>query len=252
MTDWLRVLDGSQFGLWLRAVASDDRVSQGVKLDPFATSARDSHAWAGWLRSIREGEPLPPRGGGGQQHVTDLIGAGVLVRDVTGAAALTTLGRSVLEEWEGLGIDDDTPLNEFPRCLVLAELGLREGTLLYRRAYAFWRELRTVYDAEALLQAPEQLYLASYLNQTAAGINPWDLIRTVGPSDSLSPLGWDSMNAASLSADSLSALARLRERVTGFASRPAGRRRFCQAMETLELYSEAPSEALAWIERWVR
>lgn len=212
---------------------------------------RTSKPIAEWLAKVEAGEDLEPRGGAGTQNVTDLGGAGLVERSAMGTSTLTPLGAAVLKAWREHGVADDTTENELPRCVILAELGTQYGHPLYIAAYKFWTELEHTFTADVLLNSPEQLYTASYLNQEAAGINAWDLVMAVAKhTGNVAPLDWTHTNDQALSAAAKTALATLHTRVTDFATRAGGRLRFCQAMEIIRVDRESPERLAALIEKW--
>lgn len=172
--------------------------------------------------------------------------------DSSGANQLSSLGHRAFGGWRKLGVDDDNSMNELPRCLVLLTAGLELNEPLYVKAYRFWTELRGVFDPGKLLDAPEQLYLASYLNQYAAGINPWLIVKaSADVAAELGSLDWATFNEAALGASAQAAMARLKERVGSFASRSLGRRRFCQAMECAALNEISRVTAADYVRGWI-
>lgn len=245
---WYKSLNGQGFRQWILDVASGTRISQGQRLDPFATSMRVFKDVSTRLAYIEEHQRLDV-GGDPNQAVTDLRGA-QLIQGSTASANLTDLGQAVLHRWRELGIDNNQDDDELPRCIVVVRLAIELGNDFYRGMITFWKEVRELYSVDDLLTSPASIYLVSYLNQAVNGFNPWQVIRSTHAEAFTSPeIDWEQLKAGlpDQSADVLTAVEALRRRVNDAATRSIGRTNFCRAME---LSLQPPAVAHDLLQRW--
>jgi hypothetical protein len=248
--NWSDPLTAAAFERWVVGVAGTGTVRQGQRLDPFATSMRRFTPAAAWLEVVEHGGALPARGGSGVQIQTDLRGAGLLEPDQP--ETLTDLGRQCLEGWRHAGVDNADDAGELTRSVVAVVEGVRLGVPLYLEMLRFWKQLRTRYSLETLLDSPEWLYLASYLNQEHDGYSPWRAVVAQQHEPVLDfNAEWASLVAGLVTADATAAADTLRQRVDHFASRSFGRVVFCMAMELHVLaetgeFQRASERLAAW------
>ena len=169
------------FDGWLRDRTSHQkgaRISQGVKLDVFATSMRDSKPITAHLRQIEgagtviHSDPT--------QRITDLNATGLVERTTPAQGRLTQFGTHVLAEWEHLGVDNERPECELARQVVLIDGGITFRQPNYLDAYSFWQEMLDLHPATAWFRAPIALYMVSYLNASAQGFTPWRTLHASG------------------------------------------------------------------------
>ena len=146
-----------------------------MKLDVFTTSMRDSKQIAEHLRELREGA-LTVRHDDPNQRIADLNAAGLVHRTAPGQGELTDLGRVVLSGWETLGVDNGDSEDELARQVVLADAGIVAQDPKYLDAYRFWQEMLDRHPSGEWFEEPMALYMASYLNATEGGFNPWKAI----------------------------------------------------------------------------
>lgn len=245
---WYNSLTGKGFRDWLLSVTGVARISQGQRLDPFATSMRVFKQASGWLLAIERGEQPEARGGGGrQQNVTDLQSAELVVRD-GGTVMLTPLGGAVLARWRDCGITTDEDQHELARCVAVVGLAIRLGISGYVKMVEFWRELRELTDVDQLLGSPHAMYMASYLNQEVGGYNPWPVLRANATDFVNEAADWEAIKAAYPGQRNVTdAVEKLKERVVGLETRATGRIAFCRAMEVVCL---GDNRAVAALDRW--
>lgn len=189
--DALTVLNGlSSWLVELTGPNETSRLSQGVKLDVFATSMRVTKQIPGNLQELVTSGTLT--GSDVTQRITDLVPTGLVERSDTGCV-ITELGRAVLARWQELGVDNEDADRELVRQAVLVDEGIRNGPPVYARARDFWSELVTLHPAEQWFANPLALYLVSYLNSSDShGYNPWLLVRAGGASMvDLTDAQWD-------------------------------------------------------------
>lgn len=230
--NWNEVLTGDRFESWIAAKLASDRVSQGVRLDPFATSMRDFGSAASNLKLLSQGNALPQRGGAGNQVRTDLSAA-MLVSGGTDGTGLTPLGNSVLKEWERIGVADSAPEHELARCVALLRCALAERSEPYVAMTTFWKELRGVASFEDIVQHPDFLYLVSFLNTTIDGFNPWHVLKAAKLSlAAAAAKDFDAIKRRYPNQGTL--IDKLAGRVHDWATRPRGRKLFCTAIELLQ------------------
>lgn len=169
----------SAFDSWLverTGPNENSRTTQGVKLDVFATSMRDSKPIAANLRELADGAATVTAPDV-NQRITDLVGTGLVMR-ADGGCAITPVGRTVLERWRRLGVDTDATADELIRQTVLVDTGIRQGINAYVGARDFWAECVELHPAASWFSNADALYMVSYLNYTdSAGYNPWRLIQ---------------------------------------------------------------------------
>lgn len=232
----------TQYRSWFNTVFGGSRVSQGVVLDPYASSMRRSGVMVARLEEIRAaGVP----GGDANQVVTDLAAAGLVERPysasgapISGEGTLTPLGARVLEEWTSLGVDESSEEFEIARGVVLIRLGLEMEHPTYVRMYEFWSELTRLQPARYWLQDGWHMYAPSYLNQAdAAGFNPFSVLLALNGGQVWTRDEWGAW--ASQDADLAPAIERFLERVP--KTRLVGRRTFCRAMELYRLHAGGAS-----------
>lgn len=248
---WPDLLTVRAFEAWLVRIAGGERISQGQRLDPFATSMRRFTPVAPWLEQVSRGEQLPQRGGGGGQAAVDLRSAGLVTTDGR-VVALSDLGRECLAGWRAAGVADTDDAGELVRSTITVIAGVRLGVPTYLEMLGFWRQLRSRYPADDLFLAPAWLYLVSYLNREAGGYSPWRAIAAQPPAE----LGdfeteWEGLLDGIRDAVALEAAGRLKERVVDFGTRPFGRVVFCMAMESYVLgeigaFAELSERLASW------
>lgn len=234
----------TQYRSWFSAVFGGSRVSQGVVLDPYASSMRRSGVMVGRMKEIRAtGVP----GGDANQVVTDLAAAGLVERaispsgsPVSGEGNLTSLGAEVLAEWEALGIDESAEQFEIARGVVLIRLGIDTDHPTYVRIFGFWSELTSLQPARYWLQDGWHMYAPSYLNQAdSAGFNPFSVLAALNRGQIWTRDEWAAW--AKEDAELAPAINKFLERVP--VTRLEGRRAFCRAMELYRLHSGGFSQS---------
>lgn len=248
--EWPDPLTGLAFRTWILAVTSGGRISQGQRLDPFATSMRNFTHVSDWLSKVERGEQLEERGGSGRQNVTDLRGARLLEES---DVALSELGRRCLTRWRSLGIASEALVDELPRCLEVVQSARAIREPEYGAVQRFWREVRSTFDPDALFAQPEALYVLSYMNRTVDGFNPWHVIKACASGiQADTAFDWDRLTGAIPASDRayVQAVNELKRRIDDAASRGDGRLTFCMAMELFELGESEHSRALEAIRRW--
>jgi hypothetical protein len=214
------------------------RVSPGQTFDPFGSSWRAlSTQAAHWLPGIRDGAEQP--GVRRQPQATiDLRSAELLV---AGSPSLSELGAAVLARWERTEMPR-TFEYELPRAVAVLEEAITHQAAGYLDRLAFWWDVRSLYEVEALLADGEALLLLAYLNQTRAGFNPWAVLLGSGQPVH-SPFDWEAIKAAvsDRSADTDRALDELAKRTHDRRPYPA-RVVFCRAMELIFMSRFHPEE----------
>lgn len=205
------------------------RISPGQTLDPFGTSWRTlSTQAAHWLPDIRDGETQP--GVRRQdQATTDLRSAELLT---AGAPSLSEFGAAVLLRWELLDVPR-TFEYELARAVSLLEEAITHRAVSHLNRLAYWWDIRSLYDVEALLADEQALLLLAYLNQTRADFNPWAVLLGSGQTVH-SPFDWDAVKAAvsDRTPDTDRAVDELAKRTHDRRPYPA-RVVFCHAMELI-------------------
>ena len=172
----------SGFGQWLEHVAGNQRplhaVSPGQDIAPFGTSMRRTNKNSEWLNAIDAGQPLA--GARPEQKIIDLRAAGLLLDG--SPARLSFLGRTVLAEWERLGVANDDDKYEVVRSAALHRSGLLlAGHEVYRGHMRFWMLLRRLRRPEDWFNDKGNLVLATYLNRTdPSGYNPFLVLAGLG------------------------------------------------------------------------
>ena len=240
--NWNTVITGESFERWIQTKLTPEKIPQGQRLDPFATSMRDFTAASGNLRLVKQGDPLPDRGGGGNQARTDLAAA-MLVTGGTEDVALTEFGRSVLTQWEEVCVADSLAEHELARLMIVMHLGLAKTIPIYYAMAKFWDEIMASIPFADAIQNPEFLYLASFLNSEVDGFNPWAVCRD-------SALEIKATTIADI--DSVKRryplhgllLDKLKIRVTDWATRAMPRKVFCTAMQMVRLSSPDRTQLL--------
>lgn len=224
------------FSDWLVArtgPAASSPTRQGVKLDAFGTSMRDTKPVAANLAEVEAGGAVTHTDP--TQRITDLAGTGLVERDGVGGCTLTALGRAVLEEWRRLGVADADTGNELVRQTVLVDRGIALHPNGYGPAWTFWNELVQVHAPEDWFANPQALYMVSYLNyEDNQGYNPWTVIRAVGGSLlATTNAQWDAWAAATTTPSGWSRTCgeKLLAAVRQAATRYVGRVNFCMALE---------------------
>jgi len=231
--NWNSVITGESFEKWIQTKLSPDRISQGQRLDPFATSMRDFVAASANLLLVKQGRPLPQRGGAGNQSRTDLASA-MLVTGGNDEVLLTDLGESVWQQWQKAGVADDRADHELPRCIIVARCGLAEAIPIYRNMSGFWNEIMVGIPFEDAIRNPDFLYLASFLNSEVEGFNPWAVSRNSGLEIKATTIA--DIDAVKRRYPQHGALLdKLSTRITDWATRARGRKVFCTAMQLLRL-----------------
>lgn len=245
---WYEALNGKGFQDWLLRVAGGNRVPQGRRLDPFATSMRVFKFETPKLQEVRQSENLTTGNDPGQ-NIVDLKAAGLVDR-VGDGVKLTRLGTQVLDKWIHYGVGNESDDDELPRCLIVVIEGLRLALPEYRTFVAFWNEIRKQYTADSLLASPSSLYLISYLNQEHNGFNPWKVLIAANPNGVLNQaIDWADLkaNTPNISPQVSDAIDNLKRRVDDAATRATGRLAFCRA---LELATSAPDLARVSLSAW--
>ena len=230
--NWKTVITGEGFENWITTKLSPHAISQGARLDPFATSMRDFKAASNYLVSITDDGKLPPRGGNGAQVRTDLSAADIVTSGNT-PLELTTFGKAVFKEWKRVGVLNSLPTDELTRCVIVMKIGINQKLPLYTQIYKFWLEIMdTGVSFENVIQNPTFLYLVSFLNSDVSGFNPW----LIAQKSDLE------IHAASLTDINAiksryplqeELLDKLTTRVQSWASRSGGRKTFCAAIQLL-------------------
>lgn len=213
------------------------RTRQGVKLDVFATSMRDSKVIAGNLAELDHGAATVTAPDV-DQRITDLAGTALVARTDTGCA-ITPFGRAVLTRWQALGVATDQTDDELVRQTVLVDEGIRSGIPLYTKARDFWSQCVEVHSASAWFGNTDAIYMVSYLNQAdGAGYNPWFVIRATDASVvDVSASDWDAwaVNTPQPPGWSKTTGEKLVAAVRNAATRYVGRVNFCMALEARRL-----------------
>lgn len=209
------------------------RTRQGVKLDVFATSMRDSKPIAANLAELEVGGAITHTDPG--QRITDLAGTGLVERDGGGGCTPTTFGAIVLNRWRELGVDDGDTQNELIRQTVLVDEGIMQGPAVYREARQFWGELVRIHPAEDWFANTEALYMVSYLNyEDDQGYNPWVVIRAAGANLlATTSVQWETWAAATSTPVGWTKTCgeKLLAAVRQAATRYVGRVNFCMALD---------------------
>lgn len=226
----------SAFDRWLverTGPNENSRTTQGVKLDVFATSMRDSKPIAANLSELAQGAATVTAPDV-NQRITDLVGTGLVAR-TDGGCSLTQLGRSVFERWHSLGVDTDATADELIRQTVLVDAGIRHGAHAYVSAREFWNECIELHPATSWFSNADAMYMVSYLNHTdSAGYNPWRLIQALRADVAqVTGADWDTWAASTTTPPGWSKAAgeKLVAAVRSAASRYVGRVNFCMALE---------------------
>jgi hypothetical protein len=223
MADWLVERTGPNEG---------SRLSQGVRLDVFATSMRVTKQIPGNLQRLAAGAQLI--GSDVAQRITDLLPTGLVRRSPAGAV-ITDFGRAVLGRWEAAGVAVDSDTGELLRQVILVDEGIAGGPPVYRLARSFWEEMTRVHPAEQWFSKPSALYLVSYLNlHDSHGYNPWVIIRAANATVlEASDAQWHSWAATTPTPAGWSKTSgeKLLAAVTSAATRYVGRVNFCMALE---------------------
>lgn len=236
--NWRTVITGESFENWVKKKLASQTVSQGSRLDPFATSMRNFKSASENLTCVRSGKALPVRGGSGNQARTDLAAAG-LVTSGSGEVQLTEFGEAVLRLWETLEVNNDEGRHELVRCLVVAGLGVASGVSPYVEIARFWREIMEVESSISdVIRNPEFLYLASFLNSEVDDFNPWRVSNELNLGIKSATRN-DLVEIKSRFPDLKEHLDKLESRVADWSTRSLGRKIFCCA---LELIRSSPSE----------
>ncbi|HEV2174116.1 MAG TPA: hypothetical protein VGR71_11135 [Nitrospira sp.] len=243
-TPWPEVLNGRAFREWLLGIGSGGQISQGQRLDPFATSMRNFAHAAEWMALARERKSLPERGGSGVQAATDLRSARLLSQD----DSLTALGQRSLDRWEQQGVADSSTDHELLRCAVIVTEAIAVQEPAYLEMLAFWRQVREAFEATKVLEDRALLFFPSYLNQGVNGYNPWEIIARMRLSmagatpDSLVECA---QNGPDPNKDVMAAAENIQRRIVDWSTRAEGRRTFCSAMELYVLAQQGVAQAEA-------
>lgn len=144
------------------------------RLDPFATSMRDFDDVAANLD--RAGRNLTIVHTDPTQRVADLRSA-ALVETLDGPARLTALGQAVLVGWRARGVANAEKLDETARTLIAYGIGRQLRVSPYIEFFAYWSELRAVFDAEALIDSWDALFTLNYLDHRIDSFAPGDAYR---------------------------------------------------------------------------
>ena len=215
-------------------------VTQGLRLDVFASSMRVTKPIAGVLKELAGGAKKPTSTDPGQV-ITDLVTTGLVGRADPGECRITELGTRVLARWTDLGVADKEPISELPRQVVLVDCGIAAGIAVYVDAYRCWREMLGLSPAADWFKDPLAIYMVSYLNADENGFNPWKTIvanraKLVG----IDPADWDAWADATPQPSGWNKTRgrKLIDAAKGFAARYAGRVTFCMALEARRLASD--------------
>lgn len=227
-------------------------VRQGVKLDVFATSMRDSKVVAGNLRELAHGASTVTAPDV-NQRIVDLTATALIARTSTGCA-ITPFGRAVLDRWNELGVDTDKTDDELVRQAILVDEGIRRRIPIYINARDFWAECVHLHPAVQWFANRDALYMVSYLNhKDGAGYNPWAVIRATGSNIvQVEAADWDAwaVTTAQPSGWTKSTGEKLVAAVRSAATRYVGRVNFCMALEARRL-ALAGENVTAAIATWV-
>jgi hypothetical protein len=239
------LLDG--FGQWLDEITGGRYVRQGSRLDPYQTSFRYSGRAVPWLARIEHGQL--PQTARPAQNVSDLRFAGLVTGSPGAPPALTALGRLVLRGWRDLGVCDERAAGEVARAALLVRLGLSFGDQTYRAMYSFWCELVEVRPAMSWFGDVPGLYLASYLNATSSsGYNPYRVLRALGDTFAGEMETWQQWADG---AEGSAQLTKFVRTLTDWATRPFGRKSFCQGMEAVRLTAADTPALPTVIREWI-
>lgn len=225
---------------------------QGVKLDVFATSMRDSKVIAANLQELDQGAATVTAPDV-NQRITDLTATSLVTR-TPGGCAITDFGRQVLRRWEALGVDTSTTDDELIRQTALVDEGIRRGVPIYVNARDFWAECADLHPAVDWFGNTDALYMASYLNHAdSAGYNAWLVIRATGANlVQVTPAHWDAWATTTPKPTGWTKFTgeKLVAAVRSAASRYVGRVNFCMALEARRL-ALAGEDLEASISTWV-
>lgn len=144
------------------------------RLDPFATSMRDFDDVAANLDRVQRKlaiEHTDPT-----QRIADLRSAS-LVETTTGAVRLTGYGKAVIDSWRKHGVANADKLDETARTLIAYGVGRQLAASPYVDFFAYWTELRAVFEAENLIDSWDALFTLNYLDHRIDGFAPGDAIR---------------------------------------------------------------------------
>lgn len=165
-------MDWTELGLeapvieWLEA-AESARYARDRRLDPYATSMRDFDDAAAHLQAIRNG--AAPQVSDVAQRITDLKNAGLSRDHGTG---LTVFGTSVLTAWERYNVDTRAKDDELARLVLMTLEAAIEEDPQFLEFLAYWKDLRTYFDAFELIHNWDTLYQINYLDFERKGFVP--------------------------------------------------------------------------------
>lgn len=234
--DALTLLTAS-FDAWLlerTGPTASSPTRQGVRLDVFATSMRDSKVISANLHQLSDGATTV-NATDVSQRITDLAATALVDRLDGGGCSLSAFGQATLGRWVALGVDDDTTANELIRQVVLVDEGISRSIPVYVNAQRFWGELVQLQPAEEWFGNTDALYMVSYLNHAdSRGYNPWSLIKAASADlVAVSAADWDTWAGTTAVPPTWtkSVGAKLVTAVRGAAARYVGRLTFCMALE---------------------
>ncbi|HEX3671089.1 MAG TPA: hypothetical protein VHT92_05230 [Candidatus Cybelea sp.] len=233
MPHFRAVLRGDSYAQWLAQVAAGPRIRPGAPLDPFSTSLRTVDQAAMDLFDLIARRPL---NGDMVQKTRDLR----WMRLTDDGRAPTALGEATFEAWQDHGAGDPAlapaenrlERSSVLRCVLLIREAQKLGEVRYAEYVERWRKLRTLYDANVLVESTWLLYAYSYFDQTIDGYNPWH------------SLGGLPREAFAMPDDALTDSERsLYRRINDLATRGTGRQQFCSALECYTSPTAAAREA---------
>jgi len=226
---WNSLMSGEVFSNWIKnlvpnpTTSSNANFTKGQALDPFETSLRVTKRYTEHLTNIENSVDISG------QSCVDLSKACILERNDT-EYVITPLGKSVLQKWRELGIDNNSNDDEFYRVFILILEANRLNISKYVDMLSFWREIKGAGDPIQLINNPSSLYLIGVLNQKIDDFNPWELIQKnhlqFEPIDTITQL----KKAYQNDSDVIARIERI-ESIWQNDFRPKGRQIFCLAME---------------------
>jgi hypothetical protein len=176
------------------------------------------------------------------QRVGDLRAAG-FVEKGRGEPRLTDFGAAVLEQWRRWNLHEDRS-RELERVIIVYAIARRDGADPYTNFWAYWQELRSVFDPVKLIHNWDSLLTLNYLDLRRDGFAPADAYRDMRTDISSITYDLDTL-VKDLGAGELVELGakKVKNQLTSQIARARARPRSCLAME-LMLRSEAERPAI--------
>lgn len=238
------------FEAWLEERTGPSRgstVTQGLRLDVFTTSMRDTKPISADLHQLADGAQVPAASDV-TQRITDLIPTALVERTKPGECRLTEFGTRVLADWTVLGVDNDQPIAELARQVVLVDRGIAAREEVYVDAYRCWSQMLSLGAAIDWFNDPLALYMVSYLNADEDGFNPWKtIVANQAVLVGIDAADWDAWADATPkpSGWQKSHGRKLLDAAQSLAARFVGRVTFCMALEAHRLASSGVDVATA-------